>query len=649
MADKSKELVIDKPDFNIGFQMSVIKLMLQNEYFCNGLIKYLGNEIDGKNIRIFDNILLDKIFDMIVKSYNKYKCRPTEVQLRQSFNDYSISEKEDLNDALTNIMEQDLRDSDYYKSVLKAYIIQIKFFKGQAKIKNVWKDNTQEEAIAVMQTIVDDVRKVSFEKDNIVTMKNIDTFMRGSVKNARKIKTGIDPLDKDLSGGMSRQNLIVPVAGSNVGKTLFVVSLGVHALKQGLKVFHISLEGTDEETIFKYLANIAEIDLSKIDDAELLEDGTIVGLTQEEIIRFEAAKEKYESSLRIQNIPGFGATIEQVQAICREVYKEFPFDELIVDYGQLLGTTRKNLEHRLIQGEVYKGLDAISKEMNCVVISPVQANRSSQKEQTNFVKKKDEKSPVLRMTDISESADIYRVAAVIITLNRTDDESAKGLLRVFLDKQRKGAKGIVYGLYTNYAQSNLITGKFYNPNSTVHDVTVLENKSSSPSTIIKPKSISLADIKVPLTKDKQVISVESSSNQKDDVVIGVTGKARFSNKMKDFLDNLADDIIQLKNMFFEIQAKYEDERENEYPDESLIHDYYSQMEKINETIKTKVSEMKENQFVVYERVDLAILDESKKTLADMKKSNADQKQIIEIEAMVKHFEILLGKIKLPTL
>lgn len=464
MAGNKKNPV--ETDFDIKFQMSILKLALTEDFFCQQLVKYLGNEDDLKKYSIFDSDHLQIVFRIISEGFKQYGERPSEGQIRQKFKEYH-DQVEELNETLSQIQSTDAHDHQYFRDNLAAYIKSVKLVTSMVKIKNVFKDHPHE-APQQLQVFLDDIFRVSLDKDSIVTMENLPNLISDSIGDStRKIPTGVKEWDAVMLGGLPRQNLVIVLAGTNVGKSLFAISLGCNALRARdengkdmmLKVLHYNLEGQHDEAIKRYAANLAGIDMKDIETGRFDSNGRD---KLEETIRTYTSKR-----LMIKNKTDFGFTIEELIADCREIYKQFPFDMLVVDYGQLL-TSKIKADYRLIQSHVFKGLDSLSKEFDCVVVSPAQATRGGIESQSSSGgwKRKEENArlPVLQSHHISESIDIARVAGVIVSLNVTEDESNQNRLRLFLEKQRKGKKGLTFGLITQYARANLITGKSYNPN-----------------------------------------------------------------------------------------------------------------------------------------------------------------------------------------
>lgn len=462
-------------DFDITFQQSILKLALEDDHFCGQLVKYLGQDKDLKNVDFLETDELDMIFTMIVDAYKKYQRRPSEGQLRQKI--MEVKDKDlikGLTAAANLIYRTDISDEDYYRQHIGSFVKQVKFIRAYKKMKPTFLKHGSEKGMLIFQGMLDGFNAVSFEKDTIFRLGDFQQIYEDN-KNfgIGKIPSGIPKLDKDTLGGLPRQGLVVILSGTNVGKSMFCISLGCQALKakdeagvnQGFKVFHVNLEGNAKSIIFRYYSNLAQIPYERIVKGEL---------SEEELARMNKLKNEFDDRFLIKNYAGaFGNTIEAFAAYCKEMYKTFKFDLVIVDYGQLLSTNKEIKEYRLIMAEVFRGLDTISKAFNCCVVSPAQATRDAQAKQNpmafgkSFAAPKDSKAPVMRSNDISEAFEIARVADVIMSLNATDEEKAQNRMRVFLEKQRDGAKNQTYGLNTRFDLCDLITGSTYDPHATV--------------------------------------------------------------------------------------------------------------------------------------------------------------------------------------
>jgi replicative DNA helicase len=632
---KDQQQEIEKPLFDVVFQMGVLKLALQDDYFCTQLVKYLAEDNDLDEYTIFDTDSLQEIFKIVVDSVQNFKNRPTEGQVRQKFNEYPESERQDYNDLLDSILQQDTHNEDYYRKFLQTYIQQVKMAKGFKKTRKVFKEHP-ENAPEYMQVVIDAIRRVSFDKEDVVTLKDLPALINeGATLNTRKIPTGVKELDIDLVGGLPRENLTVVLAGTNVGKSLFCISLGCNALQavdengqnKGLKVLHINLEGQRDEAAKRYAANLSQIGYGDLirgsfDDAARR--------------RFEEVISKYgEDRLKIRNMLGFGATIEDLHVYLKEEYKNFRFDMVVVDYGQLLDSKVKTEGYRFTMSRVFRGLDSISKEFSAVVITPAQSTRNAQENQNTTFKGRnssggqEDRSHILRSTDISEAFEIARVSGVILTLNRTEEEERTNRLRLYLEKQRQGAKNKLYGLITNYSQSNLITGKTYNPFEVVIDHSAVDSKIDKKGN----SSATLASIKhLTDAKQNQILAAKKQDEEE------------FDGPIK-FIDKLSQEYYTVRDELSRINSVYEDLREQDDYDKEEADKMLNNLNLLKERLDAILIEARGMIGQAYPDANKETYGLIKKQLDDMKKTNGNPNDIQKLEKIVRHYEIGLGLVR----
>lgn len=458
--------------FDILFQMGVVKMGLTDDYFCAQLTKYLGDEKDLYKFKMFSSVAVQSIFQKMVVAYKQYGRRPSEEQIRQMIHQepekgtVKKPSRSQLHEALDKILERNVDNGDFYRENMQAYVTRIKYLLGRTKVNDLYKTNP-DDAPNKMQEVLDDLYKVSFQKEDVVTLDDLDEFLEeASTAMAKTIPTGIPKLDADLHGGLPRESLITVLAGTNVGKSMFCVSLGANALRATdengnnleHKVLFVALEGMRSESVMRFASNLADVEYGRMISDQL---------SDEEKQRIKDMKDKYRDRLLIRNMLDFNVSIEKLMAELSEIYKDFPFTMCIIDYGQLLETQKQTEGHRFTMAVVYRGLAAVARKYNCCVISPVQATRQGQENQSVTMNKNNsnDQAPILRSADISEAFEIARVSGIIMSLNMTDDERKEGKLRVFLEKQRHGVKGNQYGILTNFNTCNLITKNFYDPSA----------------------------------------------------------------------------------------------------------------------------------------------------------------------------------------
>jgi replicative DNA helicase len=540
-----KDVDIEKPVFDIQFQAGLLKLSLKDDYFCAQLVRYLSSDEDLSEFIIFDSAQLHFIFKVICNSMIEYKTRPTEAQIRTAILEFQEDEREPYFKALEVVINADTHNEEFFRRHISSFVKQVKMAKGFKKTKSIWREHPND-AHEFLQKTIDDIRRVHFEKEDTLKLHQVYSLVKNTNDNLSKIPTGLTRLDEDMRGGFPRETLVTVLGASNAGKSIFCTSLGCSALRNGFKVLHVNLEGTRDEVLFRYSSNLADIPFQNIEENKLGE---------KERVKLNNVVQKYDSQLYIRNMLDFGVTIEDLISCCRETHKDFPFDVLVVDYGQLLDSKDK-LEKFDRQTKVYRGLDSLSKEFKCVVISPAQSTRDGMKKQTEFnnAKRKDqEKMPVLRSSDLADCIEIARVSAVILTLNRTEEEEHRGWLRVFLEKQRRGKKALTYGVKAKYAESNLIINDYYDQNSLIHTVEDKEDPDEN------------------ISKDLKNITLKSIVQEERNKTLPITAVMDSDNPVEQEYNDILVSYDSLESERKELSGKFEKETNPELLDAYTVH------------------------------------------------------------------------------
>jgi hypothetical protein len=148
------------------------------------------------------------------------------------------------------------------------------------------------------------------------------------------------------------------------------------------------------------------------------------------------------SQLRLQHYPGQTLTIKALRANLdrwRQT-EDFVPDVLILDYIAKLRTSSDNYRIDLMRAA--DELRALAEDYNLAAITAQQINREGAMT-----------SKLLTRAFIAEDFSMINTADQILILNRTDEEKALGLARVWVDKVRDGSEGDGWGcvMSQNYA------------------------------------------------------------------------------------------------------------------------------------------------------------------------------------------------------
>ncbi len=244
------------------------------------------------------------------------------------------------------------------------------------------------------------------------------------------VPTGLPQLDKKgiLNGGLAAGELCVVAAASGVGKSHFLTMLGANALKAGKNVLHYTFELTAEQTGLRYDSNLCAIDSN-----DLIENKNVV---------IEMYKGMPMGRLFIKYYPTNTATVHTLKAHVEKLaLKGFRPDLILVDYADIMRSTRQydSLRHELTL--IYRELRGLAGELNLPIATASQVNREGAE------------AEVVDVTQMSEAFGKVFIADVVLTISRRAMEKASGWGRLFMAKNRFGRDGLVYNTKINTARS----------------------------------------------------------------------------------------------------------------------------------------------------------------------------------------------------
>lgn len=409
-----------KMNFDDEFQLGIFELMCIDSNFCERACDQLKQEY-------FKNKYYAYFFEKISNLRDEFKQPPTKLQIQNELLAFDEEKRKPYQMLLERIFVPKFkRDHNYIRERLLSFVQKATAWQINNEIvKNASQD--PERVWTNIQNFVDVYNNISFSNVECQTVEEMSKIMVESSQEGQMIKTYMPWIDKNLGGGVPRGTLTVALSGTNVGKSIFLMNWAYHLIKDGKKVLVVSLEGYKNQFMLRLGARAlgcyySDLRFDKLNDLK----------------RSELADFQRECQGRLQHYhdSSFGFTIEKLVPIIRQKKEEFDFDVLMVDYGQILSSSKKFNDMRFEQAYVHRGLAALSGELNVAGITVAQGNRQTQ-EKNNSGK------GIIRMNDISECFEIVRAAAQVFTLNRSDDDVEMDLARVYLDKQRDGRTGIM--------------------------------------------------------------------------------------------------------------------------------------------------------------------------------------------------------------
>jgi replicative DNA helicase len=305
------------------------------------------------------------------------------------------------------------------------------------------------------------------------------------------ISLGFERIDQ-ATGGMLRGELVVVMAPSNTGKTMFLVNVAANLLEQGLKVLFINCDTVKDIVERRLYARLTGISMNKE-----------VGVQElHEAVQSWMDTSKYEEgNFLYRDIVPNTTTVSTIRGMLHQIDDKYgERDVVIIDYGDLILPDTKSNEKRHALADAFEGLRGLGRDMNKLVVTATQSNRSG------LDKHKDE---VITMKNASEAYAKFFPCSLGLAINQTAAERTftPPVCRLSVLKNTKGERDFVVPFVMDYERATMR----YDTDGYVQKVLNLsEDESSS----YKPKDVKdKPSVKIGSTKYKPKIKPAEYKNK----------------------------------------------------------------------------------------------------------------------------------------
>jgi len=321
----------------------------------------------------------------------------------------------------------------------------VKIVKEKSKLRRIIKqcEATKEACFQQMQDveeITEDMREAlrSLDEtdDRLISLPEVlsntyDYYDRRFKNGVTGIMTGIPPLDYFM-GGLKGGEVTIIGARPSVGKSIVAQIIAINASRENY-IYFDSHEMQQEQIGTRVFANDTGIPMSDL-NGEIGEEQW--GYLVESMERLAKRHVLFDFSF---------PTVEKIRSKCQKLYDQGKLNLVIIDYLQLLQTTKRYDNRNLELGAISRTLKEIALTLKIPVVAVAQLNRESAKA----------KRPPT-MADFRDSGCIEQDADNIILLHEPEGKDVpeddvtvaanliadgnRYVLAMF-EKQRNGARG----------------------------------------------------------------------------------------------------------------------------------------------------------------------------------------------------------------
>lgn len=394
----------------------ILRSLLHNEEYLRKALPFLKDEY-------FEDEDQKVVYQEILSFTSEYNELPTkevlsiEVEKRKDINEdqfkkitHLISHLDDEPaefDWLLNTTEKWCRERAIYLALVES----IGIADGQSK------DKTPD----AIPSILSDALSVSF--DNHVGHDYLEDYLERYEAYNRKenrIPFDLEYFNKITKGGLPNKTLNIALAGTGVGKSLFMCHMAASVLLQNKNVLYITMEMAEEKIAERIDANLLNVNIQEV--AELPK--------QMFETKVNNLAKKTQGTLIIKEYPTASAHSGHFTSLLNELAlkKSFRPDIIFIDYLNICASSRyrggSNVNSYTVIKSIAEELRGLAVEANVPIVSATQTTRSGYG------------SSDVELTDTSESFGLPATADLMFALISTEELEQIGQIMVKQLKNR---------------------------------------------------------------------------------------------------------------------------------------------------------------------------------------------------------------------
>jgi replicative DNA helicase len=354
-------------------EQTILRNLIQNEDYLRKSLPFLKDEY-------FTDRTEKVIYDEIVSFTNAYNSTPSVEAITLAVKERRNLTNEEVEKCETYLQEIEQSSKTEQKTDNNWLIDKTEKFCQEKAIYNAvlnsisildGKDKTNDKG--AIPKILSDALAVSF--DNSVGhdyLEDSDGRYEFYHRTEERIPFDLDYFNKITKGGLPKKTLNIALAGTGVGKSLFMCHVAAGAMSQGKNVLYITMEMAEEKIAERIDANLLNV---SIDDLMQLPKD----LYDKKVKR---VKEMTTGKLIIKEYPTASASAVHFRTLLNELNlkKSFVPDIIFIDYLNICCSSRikagANINSYTYVKSIAEELRGLAVEFGVPIVSATQTTRS---------------------------------------------------------------------------------------------------------------------------------------------------------------------------------------------------------------------------------------------------------------------------------
>ena len=397
-------------------EKTILSHLVFNEVFARKALPFLKDEY-------FQNLSDKVVYSLINEYVNKYNSTPTKEVLFLELNN-----KDGLSENVFKESKRTIEDLQIDNTEIKWLLDSTEKFCQEKAIYNaimasikILDDKTGSSSTGAIPTLLSDALGVSFDVSiGHDYFLNADDRFDFYHRKEEHIPFDLQYFNDITKGGLVRKTLNIALAGTGVGKSLFMCHCASHNLTQGKNVLYITMEMAEEKIAERIDANLLNV---TVDELSVMSKDTY----DKKIARI---KEKTVGKLIVKEYPTAGAGSAHFRHLINElrIKRNFIPDVIYIDYLNICSSSRiksgSNANSYTLIKSIAEELRGLAVEFNVPLVSATQTTRGGFGNSD------------VELTDTAESFGLPATADLMFALVSTEDMEQLNQLMVKQLKNR---------------------------------------------------------------------------------------------------------------------------------------------------------------------------------------------------------------------
>ena len=397
-------------------ELTILRNLVFNEEYARKVIPFIQPEYYEQRV---EKIVFEEIVEFIVKYGSSITIEALNIEI-DNRRDLTESENKEIVELLSKLNDSPV-DNRWILDTTEKWCRDRAIYLALMESIHIADGKDDKKGRDAIPSILSDALAVSFD-NNIGHdyLQNYEERYEFYHRKEDKIEFDLEYFNKITKGGLPNKTLNIALAGTGVGKSLFMCHVASSALLQNRNVLYITLEMAEERIAERIDANLLNVPIQQlIDLPRSAFENKVNGIAK-----------KTRGSLVIKEYPTASAHSGHFKALLNELAlkKSFRPDIIFIDYLNICSSSRfksgSNINSYTLVKSIAEELRGLAVEFNVPIMSATQTTRSG------FG------SSDVELTDTSESFGLPATADLMFALISTEELEQLGQIMVKQLKNR---------------------------------------------------------------------------------------------------------------------------------------------------------------------------------------------------------------------